>query len=152
MKKPPQQKLITKQVSRKLEDAKAFAQASKGIQSWINYVREGLGMSVSQLAARAGVSQSTMTNAIKSEAEGRMTIHKLREIADALECDLVYTLVPRKKLEDVIQDQAVKKTRELMKASGTHMALEDQQVTRDEGERLKELAEERVYSKYLWDK
>ena len=108
-------------------------------------------MSVTQLASRVGVTQSTVTNSIKMEKEGRITINKLREMAAAMECDLVYSFIPKKKIEELIHDQALKKTLSLMKESEVHMTLEDQQVTIDNEERLKDLVEERTYSKYLWD-
>ncbi len=152
MKTPQEQKLITKQVSRKLEDLRPLSKLSRGPTTWIDYVRKGLGMSLSQLAKRVGVAQSSLSSSIKLEQEGRITVHKLREIADAMECDLVYSFVPRKKLEDIIMDQATKKTLALMKETELHMELEDQKVTVDKSERLKELSEERIYSKYLWDK
>ena len=109
-------------------------------------------MGLAQLAARVGVAQSSISSSIKLESEGRITIHKLREIAEALECELVYGFVPRKKIEDIIRDQAVKKTIALMKETELHMSLEDQKVMIDKEERLKHLVEERIYSKYLWDK
>jgi hypothetical protein len=63
----------------------------------------------------------------------------------------VYEFVPRKNLEDMMLDQAMKKTLHLMNETETHMSLEDQKVELDKNERLKELAEERRYSKQLWD-
>ncbi len=152
MKDSKEQKVITKQVSRRLEDLKPLQQLTRGTPSWINYVRMGLGMGLSQLASRVGVAQSSISSSIKLEEEGRITINKLRQIADALECDLVYALVPRKKIEDLIYDQAEKKTLALMEQAETHMSLEDQKVKGDKAERLKHLTEERIYSKYLWDK
>ena len=146
-----EQKLITRQVSRKLEGVRELAGLTRGITSWIDYVRGGLGMSIVQLAKRAGVSQAAMSNSIKLEKEGRITVHKLREIASALECELVYEFVPRKKIEEIILDQAERKTIKLMEQTETHMALEDQSVTLDKNERLKELSEERIYSRFLWD-
>jgi predicted DNA-binding mobile mystery protein A len=151
MKTMKEQKLITRQVSRKLEGVRELAGLTRGITSWIDYVRGGLGMSIVQLAKRAGVSQAAMSNSIKLEKEGRITVHKLREIASALECELVYEFVPRKKLEEIILDQAERKTIKLMEQTETHMALEDQTVTLDKNERLKELSEERIYSRFLWD-
>ena len=151
MKTYQEQKLITKQVSRKLEELRPYSKLSKGPASWIDYVRKGLGMSLTQLAKRVGVAQSSLSSSIKLEEEGRITIHKLREIADAMECDLVYSFVPRKKIEDIIMDQATKKTMALMKETELHMELEDQKVNLDKKERIKELSEERIYSKYLWD-
>jgi predicted DNA-binding mobile mystery protein A len=109
MKDAKEQKIITKQVSRRLEDLRPFQNQAKGVSSWINYLRQGLGMRVAQLAARVGVAQSSISSSIKLEKEGRITINKLKEIADALECDLVYGFVPRQKIEDIVHDQAVKK-------------------------------------------
>lgn len=152
MKNPKLQKTITKQVSRKVEEIRAFQKQTQGVNSWINYLRQGLGMSLTQLAARCGVAQSSISNSIKLEEQGRITIGKLEEIAAAMDCELVYALVPRKKLEDLMREQALAKTHSLMKHTATHMELEDQKVHLDHDERLKELAEERLYSKYLWDK
>lgn len=152
MKDSKEQKVITKQVSKRLEELRALKGVTKGINSWIHYVRQGLGMSLTQLAARVGVAQSSISSSMKLEEEGRITINKLKEIANALECDLVYGFVPRKPLEDIIHDQAVKKTLHLMEETETHMSLEDQKVSSDKNERLQYLVEERIYSKYLWDK
>jgi predicted DNA-binding mobile mystery protein A len=100
--------------------------SNPGIESWIDYVRLGLGMSLTQLAARLEVTQSSVSSSIKLEKEGRVTVNKLREVADAMGCDLVYAFIPRKKIEELIHDQAVKKTIELIEETDTHMSLEDQ--------------------------
>jgi predicted DNA-binding mobile mystery protein A len=152
MKNSKEQKIITKQVSKKLEDLRPLLNEARGVLSWIDYVRLGLGMGITQLASRLGLTQSSLSSSIKLEKEGRITINKLKEIANAMECELVYGFVPRKKLEDIIHDQAVKKTLSLMEEAETHMDLEDQKVMLDKNERLKDLVEERIYSKYLWDK
>jgi predicted DNA-binding mobile mystery protein A len=151
MKDPQNQKLITRQVSKRLEELRPLMNESKGIHSWIDYVRQGLGMSLTQLATKLGIAQSSLSSSVKLEKEGRITIHKLKEIADAMECDLVYGFVPRKKIEDIIRDQAIKKTIQLMDETESHMSLEDQKVNLDKNERLKDLVDERIYSKYLWD-
>jgi len=151
MKSPQNQKLITRQVSKRLEALRTLMNESKGIPSWIDYVRQGLGMSLTQLATKLGIAQSSLSSSVKLEKEGRITINKLKEIADAMECDLVYGFVPRKKIEDIIRDQAVKKTIQLMDETENQMSLEDQKVNLDKNERLKDLVDERIYSKYLWD-
>jgi predicted DNA-binding mobile mystery protein A len=152
MKDPKEQRIITKQVSRKLEELRPIQKQTLSIPSWINYLRAGLGMSLTQLAARTGVTQSSISHSIKLEEEGRITVGKLKEIANAMECDLVYAFVPRKKIEEIMHDQAIAKTLALMNETERHMELEDQKVKLNKNERLKELAEERLYSKYLWDK
>lgn len=152
MKTAKEQKIITKQVSRKLEELRSVSAGTQGVTSWIDYVRAGLGMGLTQLAARLGITQPSLSGLIKHEKEGRITINKLKEIAEAMECDLVYGFVPRKKIEEIIQDQAIKKTTQLMDEADSHMSLEDQKVMLDKNERMKDLVEERIYSKYLWDK
>jgi predicted DNA-binding mobile mystery protein A len=152
MKPAKEQKIISKQISRRLEELRSFKSQARGINSWIDYVRLGLGMSLSQLAERIGVAQSSLSGSIKLEKEGRITISKLKEVANAMECDLVYSFVPRKKIEDLMRDQAIKKTTELMDLAETHMSLEDQKVNLDKNERMKDLVEEKIFSKHLWDK
>jgi len=151
MKTQEEQKIIRRQVSRKLETLTAFKEATSGIKSWSKYLRTALGMTISQMSRRMGIAQSTMTESEKGEVEGRLTINKLRKMADALDCDFVYAFVPRSSLQETIEKQAHKKVLKNMKAAQTHMSLEDQSVTLDEKERAKELVEEMIYSKYLWD-
>ena len=152
MKTPSEQKIVSRQVSRRLEEIRSFKTVVKGIDSWIDYVRLGLGMSLSQLASRVGVAQSSLSGSIKLEKEGRISIGKLKEIAESMDCELVYGFVPKQKIEDIMRDQARKKTLNLMNEAETQMSLEDQKVTLDKNERLKDLVEEKIYSKYLWDK
>lgn len=152
MKKYQEQKIIRKQVSRRLDALIELRDQFKGVDSWVDYVRLGLGMSLVQLASRLGLAQSSVSQSIRLEKEGRITIEKLREVADAMDCDLVYGLVPRKKMEDIVRDQAIKKTVELMEQAETHMSLEDQKVLIDKQERFDDLVEERLYSRHLWDK
>jgi len=38
-----------------------------------------------------------------------------------------------------------------MNETETHMSLEDQSVNIEKNERLEDLVQERIYSKYLWD-
>jgi predicted DNA-binding mobile mystery protein A len=151
MKNPQDQKIITKQVSRKLEEIRPLVLKISGISSWIDYVRSGLGMTIGQLAKRLKITQPSLSGLIKQEKEGRITINKLREIADAMDCELIYGFVPRHKIEDIILNQAIKKTSNLMDEAETHMALEDQKVLLNKDERLKELVQEKIFSKYLWD-
>lgn len=152
MKKLKEQKLIRNQISRKLAEIGEILKLVNGIDSWSRYLRKALGMSVSQFAQRLGVTQSSASGMEKREVEGTLTINKLRQMADAVECDLVYAFVPRDSLEKIIINQAKKKALRSIELSDTHMALEDQKVKLKMEERIKELIEEKMYSKYLWDK
>lgn len=73
---------------------------------WIQAIRTALGMTTRQLAARLGVSQSTLAALEKSEADDKITLQSLRKVADALDCDLQYTLVPRAPLKKRVEERA----------------------------------------------
>jgi predicted DNA-binding mobile mystery protein A len=73
---------------------------------WIQTIRTALGMTTRQLAARVGVTQSTLAELEKSEAADKITLHSLRRAADAMDCDLQYVFVPRNSLKKRIENQA----------------------------------------------
>ena len=97
---------------------------------WVRAVRDALGMSTRQLAARMGVAQATVVQLERSEANGTVQLATLRRAADALNCDVVYALVPRDgSLERTVQEQARRRASALVKAVDRSMELEDQAVT-----------------------
>ena len=57
-------------------------------------------MTTRELAARMHVSQPAVTQLERSEITGRAQLGSLRKAAAALDCDLVYALVPRTPLEE----------------------------------------------------
>ena len=144
-------KLVRRQVNQKLHELELFKKQTKGVSSWSKYLRSALGMSLSQYAERMKTSVSTASEAEKHEAEGKITINKLKKMAEALDCELVYAFVPKTSIEETILIQAQKKVLASMDKAETHMEFEDQKVLRSKDERLKELVEEKMYSKYLWE-
>ena len=54
-------------------------------------------MSGTELAARMGVGQSTVSGLEQGEVQGTIRLDTLRRVADALDCDLVYYLSPRRR-------------------------------------------------------
>ena len=74
---------------------------------WIRAIREALGMSATQLARRMGVAQPTLTKLEQSEAADRIQLDSLRRVAAALDCDVVYALVPRRPLQEMVEARRV---------------------------------------------
>jgi len=66
-------------------------------------------MSSPQLAMRLGVSKSQASQMERMEMEDRITLKQLRCVAESFNCDLVYALAPRKPVEDMVHDRAMKK-------------------------------------------
>jgi len=93
---------------------------------WIRAVREALGMSAAALATRLGITAGAVTRLEQSEAADRIQLDTLRRAADALGCDLVYLLVPRRPLDAVVRDRARELARKQIAAVEQTMRLEDQ--------------------------
>jgi predicted DNA-binding mobile mystery protein A len=62
---------------------------------WLKAIRRALGISLADLGVRLHVSRQLIQRFEKAESEDRITLKSLRAVAVALECDLVYALVPR---------------------------------------------------------
>ena len=74
-------------------------QAQQPKTGWVRAVREAVEMTGGQLARRAGMSVSNITMLEKSEARGAIQLATLRKLAKALDCEVVYALVPNDSLE-----------------------------------------------------
>lgn len=77
---------------------------------WVREIRTALGLSQSQLAARAGVSRATVQQMERAEAQRRITLASLDKLALAMGCQVALAIVPRGgTLDDVRRRQALAK-------------------------------------------
>lgn len=83
-------------------------------EGWLRTVRRSLGMSGAQLAKRLNVSRAQITQAEKAELTGGITLKTLNSMAEAMNCHLVYTIVPKKTINELIAEQANKKADQLV--------------------------------------
>ena len=82
---------------------------------WVREIRTALGLSQSQLAARAGVSRATVQQMEKAEARRRITLASLDRLAAAMDCQVAVALVPKGgTLEDVRRRQATLRAEALL--------------------------------------
>ena len=96
---------------------------------WLRAIRIALGMSTSALARRVGIAHTNIAKAERAEVKGTVTLNTLHKIADAMDCDLVYAIVPRQTLQVTLSKRANDKaTAELSRVTHT-MALEKQTPT-----------------------
>ena len=121
--------LRLKQLDRALEPyraARGFPRPSKG---WIRSIRQALGVSSGELARRLGTSRQLPLQLEKGEAEDRITLKSLRAVANALDCDLVYALVPRaESMQELIESRARAEAKGRVLGVEHSMALENQAV------------------------
>jgi len=98
---------------------------SKG---WLRAVREALGLTQSQMAKNLGMKQQAYANTEVREQKEKITLSTLRRAAGALDCDLVYALVPRKAVGSSFSELAAKQDPHysMLRATEHSMALEGQ--------------------------
>jgi predicted DNA-binding mobile mystery protein A len=128
---------------------KSLARPQKG---WIKAIREALGMSSSQLARRAGVSQSVLYRIESSEIAGTVKLETLERVAAALNCRLVYALIPNEPLEEMVRKRALAVAGGHLGAVEHTMRLENQAVDDDSArrEQIDALLSE-IDTRRLWD-
>lgn len=121
------------------------------VRGWIKAIREALGMTTVQLAQQLGVKQPSVVALEQSEAKGTIELATLRRVAAALDCTLVYALVPNKPLETAVRDHArafVHRRREPVEHS---MLLEDQKVEKKNTEALLDEIVRETNPRLFWD-
>lgn len=123
LKSPPPRTVrqTTTRLDRILVDAEILKVPKNG---WIRAIREAISMSQTQLARRMGVSQQAVHNLERAEVDKSITLARLQRAADALGCELTYTLVPRKPLQTLVTDQSLKRAKQKMKRVNRSQALE----------------------------
>ena len=120
---------------------------------WISAIRKSISMSVRQLGVRMGATQQMVSRFEQNECDDSITLRSLRKIAEAMNCKLVYAIIPREgTLKDIINQQALLKAREIIDPVNHTMMLEAQEVG-DKDEKIKEIATDLVnnLNSKIWD-
>lgn len=140
-----------RQLDQRLAALRPLLEQPRPHRGWVRAIRDALGMSSTELAARLGVSQATVAGIERNEQADRIQLDTLRRAADAMDCELVYALVPRTSLEEAVQAQAEAKARRHLGQVGHHSRLEDQAIP-DEAARaqLDDLVERLIDKRGLW--
>jgi predicted DNA-binding mobile mystery protein A len=121
-------------------------------RGWVRALRDALGMTAAQLGGRLGISSSAIVQLEQSEVQGTAQLATLRRLADALECELVYALIPRTSLADTVQRQAERQATRFVARANQTMRLEDQGLTATQLQRqIDDLVAQNLNSPALWD-
>ena len=64
-------------------------------RGWLRAVREAIGIPQQRAAERVSVTRQSYAQLEKSEERGAISIESLRRAAGALDCELVYFIVPK---------------------------------------------------------
>ena len=120
-------------------------------KGWIRAIRDALGMSSTELAARMGISQQVVSEIERSERRATVKLKTLSRAAEAMDCELVYALVPRTSLEETVRARARRKAVRHLAHVAHHGRLESQEVPEDDlAAQVEELASWFMDRRGLW--
>jgi predicted DNA-binding mobile mystery protein A len=104
------------------------------VHGWVKAIRQALGMTTAQLAKRMGIRQPSVVALEQSEVRGTIELATLRRAAAALDCTLVYALVPNQPLDETVRRRARAFARQRQSAVEWSMVLEDQRAAGEDPE------------------
>ncbi|MGE8134117.1 mobile mystery protein A [Novosphingobium subterraneum] len=120
-------------------------------KGWIRAIRDAVGMTGPQLARRLGMTAQGLVSVERSEAQGRIQLNTLRRAAEAMDCVLVYALVPETSLTEMVEGRARELALAALQRVSHSMALEDQQVDRDLEKRVRTYIDTALRDRDLWE-
>ena len=101
-------------------------------EGWLRTFRKALGMTLADLGRRMGSSPSAVSQLENAERQGTVTLSTLQSAADALDCELVYRLVPRRSLQAFLEREAERAARREVDRVRHTMSLEAQEISEEE--------------------
>ena len=149
------QQLLLEQTDRKLQVFRGLKNITTPTKGWINTFRIALKMSLRQLGHRLQIAPQSVKEIEVREANGTITLKSLRDVANALDMQLVYGFVSKhESLEQMIEKRAKELAKEIVLRTHNTMTLEDQQ---NSAERIEQAIAQKTAEikyempKYLWD-
>ena len=144
--------LIRKQLDRRLEQIRAVSPLIEPPRGgWVSTMRQALGMTQAQLAARMAITPQAVSQLEQREADGSVTLKALEEAAHALGARLIYAIVPERPIETMLEQRAQDMAARLTGSVRHTMRLEDQEPDVSLDQRTQNLAKELLSSpRQLW--
>lgn len=147
--------LLITQLDQKL---KPFAAAKNSIlphKGWIHTIRTSLNMTMEQLGNKLGITKQGVKKIEENEAKGTTSINTLKQVANALDMQLIYGFIPKKgTVQELVAQKAEKLATKIVLRTHKNMQLENQAI---QDKKIKQaitnLKEEliRELNKSLWD-
>ena len=146
--KPKKSNLLLQRevIEKKLRPWLALRRDRKPSSGWIKAIRGSLGMTTKQLADRLGIAQPSVMDLEEREGRQTITLETLEKAARAMNCKLIYAVVPNEdylSLNELIERKAEDAAKVISKKVSHSMALESQGLsTEDNRASLQRLAKE----------
>ena len=128
--KPEFRELRLNQIERSLEPFAGLPSVRRPQRGWLRAVREALGVTIREVSGKMRKTPQTVASFEKSEAADRITLQTLRRYAEAVDCELVYAIVPKNgSLKQLAETRIRAKAEKDVRAVEHTMALEGQATT-----------------------
>jgi len=148
-------KLLVTQLDQKTKPFIGIKNIAVPAKGWLHTIRTSLNMTMEQLGTKLGITKQGVKKIEESEAKGTVSINTLKEVANALDMQLVYGFAPKKgTVQQLVNQKAEKLATKIVLRTHKNMQLENQAITDSKlKSAIKELAEElaREMKKSLWD-
>ncbi len=120
------QKLQLETLDKKIKKIRFQTRPRRG---WARTIRLSLMMPLPTVAKKIGVSPQAISQLEKSEVDETISLKTLRRLAEALDCELHYALIPHQKsLKKTIETRASFKAKAMVNDVDKTMSLENQRV------------------------
>ncbi|MEY3901348.1 MAG: hypothetical protein RL189_654 [Pseudomonadota bacterium] len=147
--------LMRKQIDEKLKYFSAATSSPPPKSGWLKAIREALIMTAEQAASRVKTKRQVWLKIEEGEANGTVSLNTLRKYAAALNCRVVYAIVPHEEsLEVILKKRAREVALQIINRTQHTMALEEQDISDAERERqIEEIAHQLMLnlSPRLWE-
>lgn len=147
--------LLIQQLNRKMASYASLKQVAIPPTGWIKAIRNALGMSMQQLGNKLSITKQSIQEIEQREKDGSITLKSLKEVAKAMDMQLIYGFVPNDGSLDALIDRKAKDlARQIVMRTSNTMKLEDQQ---NSNQRIENAIQERANAiknemhKILWD-
>ena len=144
--------LLLNQTQERIDSFSALKSVEKPDKGWVNTIRFSIKMSLRQLGERLHISPQGVKDLEKREESGAITLNSLKEVARALDMDLVYGFISRhNNLEAMIEERASEIAEEVVLKT---MQLDNPRRSEND---IKKAIQQKIYEisstmpSYLWD-
>jgi predicted DNA-binding mobile mystery protein A len=140
-----------RELDRKFSSGDLASIQARPRSGWIRAIRGALAMSQAVLANRLGVTRGAVEKLEQAEVHGGITIAKLAQVAAAMDCTLVYALVPNGTLEKTVRKQARASAERMLGYAARTMELEAQDVPYErQSEAVEQYADRLIAAGQIW--
>lgn len=135
--KPKKSNLLLQRevIEKKLRPWLSLRQDRKPNSGWIKAIRGALGMTTKQLADRLGIAQPSVMALEERESLKTITLETLENAAHAMDCKLIYAIVPKEdylSLNELLDRKSEEAAKAISKKVSHSMALESQGLSTED--------------------